>query len=221
MIIVNFKCYGEATGENALKLAKICEKVSKKTKVKIIVACQPADVYRVSSSVSIDVYGQHADAIDYGAYTGHVTVGSLKSAGAKGLILNHSEFKRVLDDIEDVLRLAKYSSMDVIVCASDSEIGEALGDLLPDYVAIEPPELIGGDVSVSCAEPELVKEAFTRIVHKHPEEGLIVGAGIHTKEDVVKALEYGATGILVSSGVVLAEDPEKELLELCSAFSKI
>ena len=218
MIIVNFKCYEQGTGEKAVELARICEIVSQKTKVKIVVAVQASDIFRVSKEVSIDVFGQHADAVTYGAFTGHVTVGSLKNNGAVGIILNHSEKKMILDDIEDVLREAKYNGMKVVVCASDSEIGEAVGDLLPNYVAIEPPELIGGEVSVSTASSELIKEAFRRIVKKHPAEGLIVGAGIKTKDDVRKSLEYGAVGVLVSSHVVLAKDPEKVLLELCAGF---
>ena len=36
ILIINFKTYEKATGNNALKLAKICDKVSKQTKIKII-----------------------------------------------------------------------------------------------------------------------------------------------------------------------------------------
>jgi triosephosphate isomerase len=43
---------------------------------------------------------------------------------------------------------------------------------------------------------------------------LLVGAGIKTREDVVKALELGADGILIASGVDLAKNHEKALKDL-------
>ena len=67
LIIVNFKTYKEATGENAVKMAKMCESAAHnaKNKVKIAVAVQTADIFRVASAVDkklIDVYAQHIDA---------------------------------------------------------------------------------------------------------------------------------------------------------------
>ena len=219
MIIVNFKCYEESTGANAVKLALICEKVSKEMNVPILVAVQPADIYRVSKEVTIDVYGQHADAVHYGAFTGHVIVECLKENGAVGVLLNHSEKRMLIDEIEYVLHQARNNLFGVVICVSDSEIGEALSDLLPDSIAIEPPALIGGDVSVSVAKPSIISEAYDRIVKKN-KVNLLVGAGIKTKDDVQRALDLGATGILVSSGVVLSKNPEKVLREFCEAFSK-
>ncbi len=47
---------------------------------------------------------------------------------------------------------------------------------------------------------------------------IIIGAGVHSAADVKAGLEFGAKGVLVATDVVLAEDPEKELRELASAF---
>ena len=47
---------------------------------------------------------------------------------------------------------------------------------------------------------------------------LIVGAGIHSRDDVKKSLELGATGIAVAKDILKAENPKKELLDLVEGF---
>ena len=61
IIIVNFKTYRSATGAKALKLAKICEKVAKKTKINIAVAVQVGDIYRITSQTTLPVIAEHMD----------------------------------------------------------------------------------------------------------------------------------------------------------------
>ena len=100
LIVLNFKTYREATGDNALRLAEICEDVSKEYSVKIIAAPQVADIHAISEAVKIPVYAQHIDGVGYGGFTGHVTAASLKAAGASGSLINHSERRLKLADIE-------------------------------------------------------------------------------------------------------------------------
>ncbi len=215
IIIVNFKCYKEATGKNAEKLVKLFEKVAKKfPKIKIVAAVQYSDIYKLNKLVKkIDIYAQHVDSVTPGPFTGHISALSLKESGAKGVILNHSEKNITIDEIEDALRVSKYNGLKVVVCASDDIIGRELSTLKPDYIAVEPPELIGGNISVSKANPNIIKRSFEKIKNK-----LIVGAGVKNQEDVRIAVKLGATGILVSSGVVLAKNPEKALEDLCKGF---
>ena len=101
-----------------------------------------------------------------------------------------------------------------IVCAENNVEGKKFADMGADFIAIEVPELIGGDVSVSTAHPELIVEAVKQI---GPGK-VIVGAGIKTADDVKKALELGAVGVLVSSGIVKAADSLAALRELCGAL---
>ncbi|MPN52062.1 hypothetical protein SDC9_199714 [bioreactor metagenome] len=44
--------------------------------------------------------------------------------------------------------------------------------------------------------------------------GVLCGAGIKTGLDVANAIELGAMGVLVASGVVRAVDPKGALLDL-------
>jgi triosephosphate isomerase len=47
---------------------------------------------------------------------------------------------------------------------------------------------------------------------------VLVGAGVKTAEDVRLSLEYGASGVLLASGVTKSFDPEKTLYDLVSGL---
>ncbi|MEK6858219.1 MAG: triose-phosphate isomerase, partial [Nanoarchaeota archaeon] len=212
--IVNFKSYPNATGRNALTLAKICDKVSQATNTQIIICVQTADIPLIAKSVKIPVFAQNVDPYEAGAHTGWVLAENLKEHGAQGTLLNHSEHKLSIDVLKKCLLRAKAAHLLTIVCAETSEEARLVASLKPDAIAIEPPELIGSDISVSSAKPELIEQSV-RAVSFVP---ILCGAGIHTKDDVSKAIKLGAKGILVSSGVVNSPNPEKALKELVSGL---
>jgi triosephosphate isomerase len=216
MIIVNFKTYKESTGENAVKLAKACEKAAKESGKEIILVPQTADIYRVSKAVKLKILAQHADPIDYGSNTGHILIESLKEAGAIGTLINHSENRIPLQKIKDIVEKCKHKTFMTVVCAKDVDEVEQMTRLEPDYVAYEPPELIGGDISVSTAKPEVITESVEKAsVRNVP---LIVGAGIKNMEDVKISIDLGAKGVLVASGVVKAADQKKAVEELAKGL---
>ena len=220
VIIVNFKAYSESLGKRGLELAKICERVSLERDVNIMVAVQTVDLKYIANAVSIPVLAQHADCITPGAHTGFITPAALKEAGAYGTLLNHSEHRLRLDVLSNSISLSKKNGLFTVVCANDVEQGKAVGEFLPDLVAIEPPELIGGDISVTNSNPDLVRDSVLEINEVLVEgkvrklNRVLVGAGIKTEEDVKKSIELGAVGVLIASGVVKAKDPYKELLKL-------
>jgi triosephosphate isomerase (TIM) len=212
MIFVNFKTYQQGTGESALNLARICQEVSQQTEVPIFPIVQAADIFRLSSQ-GFFVWAQHVDGIDFGPYTGSLLPESVLLAGAKGTLLNHAEKKLALAEIQKIME--KFSGQ-TLICASSLEEGRQLSSLKPNFLAYEPPELIGGKISVSQAQPEVI----TAFINEIKEIPVLVGAGIHQKEDVQKALSLGAKGILISSDVVLSENPGQELLNLAEGFKK-
>ncbi|MCL4406555.1 triose-phosphate isomerase [Candidatus Parvarchaeota archaeon] len=89
----------------------------------------------------------------------------------------------------------------------------------PTAIAYEPPELIGGDISVSSSKPEIVKE-FCDIVKSGSASLPLIGAGIKTPEDVKKSVELGAEGILVASGVMKSKDFESEIEGLAAPLAE-
>ena len=217
VMVVNTKAYKEGMGKEAIKIAKIMEKIGEETGIKMIIAVQPADIYRVASNVAIDVFAQHFDAIEYGSHTGWIHIDSIKEAGAKGSIINHSEHRLTIDEIKKGVEILHKRNMTSIVCASDNEIAKSIAVFNPKYVAVEPPELIGGDVSVTKAKPSVVKNAVES-VKEISNSNVLCGAGIKNGSDAKKAIELGANGILVASGVVKAKDKEKVIKEMAEAM---
>lgn len=216
IVILNFKTYLESTGEKALNLAKISQEVAEETGVNIAVAPQHADLLRISSQMGIPVLAQHVDAVDAGGHTGSVLLESVKDAGASGTLINHSEMRMKLADIQQVVKKATEQEMISVLCTNNIETSAAAATLQPTFVAIEPPELIGSGIPVSQAEPEIV-EGTVDIMHQiNPDVKVLCGAGISTGEDMKAALDLGSEGVLLASGIVLAEDPKKALLDLVS-----
>jgi len=211
LLVVNFKTYIEATGKRAIELAKIAEEVSRETGATIIVTPQITDIEPVSRIVDIPVYSQHIDSVRPGAHTGHVIAEAVKSAGADGSLLNHSERRIKASEIAESLKLCVDADLRSLVCADTTEASVEIAKMLPDMIAIEPPELIGTGVSVSKARPELITESVKQIRKVNHTVRVLCGAGITTAEDVSKALELGSEGVLVASAVVKSEDPRAVL----------
>jgi len=221
LILINFKCYAEATGKNALKLAKVCERVSKKYKINISVAPQFVDIYRIRTKVKIPIFTQHIDPIKTGAFTGHVSALAVKEAGAIGSLINHSEKRLSLKDINKCIQLARKHELISIVCSDTLMKSKQIALLKPDFIAYEPPELIGTGVSVSKAKPQVVSETVKLIKRINPRIKVLCGAGIVDGEDVKKALELGTEGVLVASGVVKADSPKEVLKDFAKAIREI
>ncbi len=214
LIVVNFKTYTEGTGENAVRMAKYCEEVSRDSGVDIIACPQTPDIYRVASSVKIPVFAQHIDGMGAGSYTGHITADCIKAAGARGTLINHSERRLVLADIDSALQAAKKSGLTAIVCTNNIAVTKAASVLAPGFVAIEPPELIGSGIPVSKADPDIVRGSVSAVKKIAPDVEVLCGAGISRGEDVAAALELGTAGVLLASGVIKAKDPRAALLDL-------
>ena len=214
VILVNFKTYPEALGPRAVALAKACAEVGDRLGASIVVAPAATDVARVAHEVRIPVFAQHVDAVEAGARTGWLPPEAALEAGAAGTLLNHSERKVPLKDLESLVPRCASLGLEVVVCAGDlREVGTVAG-LSPDYVAIEPPELIGGDVSVTRAKPEVVSGAVERVRSTNPKVDVLCGAGVRAARDVSRAIELGTVGVLLATAVVKAKDPKKALTDL-------
>lgn len=214
VVIVNFKTYREVEGYRSLSIARFCQDVSKETGVCIAVCPPLVELSTVASSVNIPVLAQHTDPVKPGSHTGWTTPEAVKAAGASGALLNHSEHKMMLSDISTSVRLCRSATLQTVVCADSAETAGACAFLKPDFIAIEPPELIGGEVSVTNAKPEVVENAV-RAVHRIDDNiPVLCGAGVKTGEDAKRAIELGARGILLASGVVKSEDVKKALQDL-------
>lgn len=213
MLIINFKAYSKGTGKEARGTAKKCINATEDMDHELIISPQPEDILRIDD-LDTEIYSQHITSFKPGSHTGHPVAEGLKDAGASGTLLNHSE-RRITDKemLERTIERAEANDMTTVVCAQTPEDCEEISQMNPDYVAFEPPELIGGDKAVSEAEPELIEEAYER-----SEAPLLAGAGIKDSDDVEKAIELGCEGVLVASGVVKSDKPGESARELMSGL---
>jgi len=216
-LFVNFKTYEEGTGEKALSLARLMASFNT-GEVDIIPVCQAAGLLLISQSVPLRVFAQHADPVGFGANTGMILPESLKSAGAFGTIINHAENKRDNDFVKKAIGRCHGAGLKVMACAESLERARQIAKFSPDFLAIEPPELIGGDISVSTANPGLICDSVKEIRKINPQIIVITGAGIKSAGDVAKAIELGTSGVFVASGIVCAKDKEYALQTLLSGF---
>lgn len=217
LILVNFKTYIEGTGRKALELAKSAEKANRETGVCIGLAPQFTDIARLAQTVSLPIFAQHIDPTGPGSFTGHILPEAVEAAGAVGSLINHSERRLKLADIEAAVARAKALSLASVVCTNNASVSASAAALKPDFIAIEPPELIGTGIPVSKAKPEIVTDTVTLVRKVNPDVTILCGAGITQGDDVASALKLGTRGVLVASGIVKAKEPYKALLDFAKA----
>lgn len=217
LVLVNFKCYLEATGARAVQLAKYAQQASEKFGVAVVVSPQAADVRLVSQETELPVFAQHVDPITPGSHTGHILAESMLEAGAVGVLVNHSERRLEASVIEEIIAKARYLGLTTVVCANTSAVAAAVASLGPDMIAVEPPELIGTGVAVSKAKPEVITDTVSRIRRITDKATILCGAGITSGEDVREAIRLGTQGVLVASGVVKAKDQAAAIEDLAAA----
>ncbi|MFB6283818.1 MAG: triose-phosphate isomerase [Halobacteria archaeon] len=215
ILIVNLKTYGKGTGSGAVEVARQARDVEEETGVDVVVSPQPADLSAVAET-GCSTYAQHIDSVEPGSNTGSILAESAEDAGAIGTLLNHSENRLKLADIDGSLKAARRVGFETVVCANNPKQSGAAANLEPDYVAVEPPELIGTGTPVSQADPDIVTDTVEE-VRDVSDSGVLCGAGISNGDDVEAAVELGAEGVLVASGVVKAESPKEAMLDLVTA----
>ena len=218
-IVLNMKTYTESTGMNALELAKLMERIANETNVSMAIAVQASDISRCATAVDIPVYAQHIDPIKPGSSTGWTLPEAVQAAGAVGTLINHSEHRLILADIDTCPTRAKGLSLDTLVCTNNVATSKAVSTFSPMMIAVEPPELIGGDISVTTADPGIVSSTVQAVRGLNKTVKILCGAGVKNGRDVAKAIELGADGVLLASGVVKAKNKEEVLRDLAAGMS--
>ncbi|MFT4921711.1 MAG: triosephosphate isomerase [Haloarculaceae archaeon] len=208
-VLVNLKAYPC----DPVTVASAAEAVANDANATVAVAPQAAHIERVADT-GVETWAQHVSPVGHGSHTGSTLAEAAASAGATGTLLNHSEQRLKLADIDGALAATDRTDLSTVVCANNPEQIAAVAALGPDAVAVEPPELIGTGTPVSQADPDIVRDAVEAAESVDPSVDVYCGAGISTGEDVVAASDLGADGVLLASGVAKAEDPQAALESL-------
>lgn len=218
LFILNLKAYPQALGEAAEAIGRELERQARSAGVPAALAPATPDIAYLSRRLSLPVLAQHADPVEAGARTGAIVPEAIAAAGARGSLLNHSE--RPLSDraIDATVTRLRSLGLVPVVCAPSVRSARRLARFRPPYLAVEPPELIGGTVSVSTARPGVISGTVAAVHGVSPTTRVLCGAGIQDRQDVAKALALGAEGILVASAVTRASDPAAAIAELLAGF---
>jgi triosephosphate isomerase len=215
-LFLNLKAYSEVDGPFCEQVAAYAVEVTEETGVQVVV-CPPYTWIQAAASSGAVVYAQHADAVDAGAKTGFMPPELLRHAGASGSILNHSEHRIGMEQIKFLVHKMRELGMHTLLCAETADSASSLAKLNPDFIAVEPPELIGTGISVSRAKPELIVEAVNSVASAG-NIPLIAGAGIVDAADVRRARELGANGALVASAIVHSKRRRELIREMATAL---
>lgn len=233
LLVVNFKTYDESTGDNALELLRVCDRVASESGVDIVAVPALLDLERCCRTAKeeglndVVIFAQHVDPSfkegKLGNNTGRILAAKLRELGVQGSLLNHSERKLTRRAGEDMdvgeikarVSALKAEGLKSIVCcgweAQDLTVkeGKLIAASKPDYIAVEPPEMIGGDVSVTT-KPELITGFVKAIMDVDKNIGILTGAGVKNGEHAAKAIKLGTKGVLVASGIVKPKEGAQE-----------
>ena len=218
LFVLNLKVYPNCLGGAAVRIGSAFDQALRDAGLRGAIAPATPDLGTLARELRTPVIAQHADAVEAGPHTGYVVPEAIAAAGGRGSLVNHSEHRLAFPDIAAVLERLSAVGLEAVLCARDIEDSRGVARLHPRFLAVEPPELIGGTRSVSAAQPSVVSGTVAAVREVWPATHVLCGAGIHTRTDVRRAFELGAEGILVSSAVTRAADPGSAIAELIAGF---
>ncbi len=213
LIVVNFKTYSTAMAESAEVLGKHMSSI--KSNARMVAVVSAFDLSSVSSINGLEVWSQHLDPVGQGSHTGWLEPQTAIARGASGTIINHAEHKVTIEHVMSLMEMLP-DGFPVCACAADVDEARALAEIGPTFIAVEPPELIGGDISVTTADPSIVSDTVAAVKEVNPKVRVLCGAGVKNGQDVATAIDLGAEGVLLASGVTKANDVIAVLNDLVS-----
>ena len=217
LIVVNFKTYATAMGKKAVELAQAMERASNEH-VRMVAVVSAFDLHAVKlAAPTLEVWSQHLDPVGQGSFTGWLQPENAIERGAVGTIINHAEHKVDIEHVQDLMQQLP-NTFPICACAADVEEAHRLAELGPTFIAVEPPELIGGDISVTTADPAIVSDTVAAVRNINSNVRVLCGAGVKDGKDVRTAVELGAHGVLLASGVTKASDVDAVLADLVAGL---
>lgn len=220
MVLLNLKTYMESTGLNCKKLLDIANEylhtADQKIKDRVIFVVAQTDLFWAKQNYpQLIIAAQHVDNKTAGSTTGWTTPETLLSYGVHFSLFNHSEHRMYSDSIVQDIKDIQSKGIKLIVCCENTEEALKIAEANPFSIAYEPKDLIGSGVSVTT-RPQAVEEFVKSLSNQ---KNILIGAGVSTGEDVAKAIELGAEGVLLASAFVKASDPKAKLAELVQPFA--
>jgi len=205
-------------GDDVLALALAAEAASKKYDVDIIFSTPIVELRRVAEATErIFVFAPHMDPIVPGRGIADILPESLVAAGAKGVVLNHSEKSISLSELAQTIHRADEVGLATIVCTGTAVESAAVAKLRPNIILAEPIGLIG---TGQTSDMEYILSAIRAVKDVDPDIFVIQGAGINNGDDVYRVMHAGAEATGSSSGIIKAKDRAAMVDEMVGAVRR-
>lgn len=214
--IVNPKSY--LYGDDAMKLAKISDKLAAKYNIDCIFTGQLVDLPEIARETKhLIITAQHMDSLYPGRGMGHVLPEALIHRGIKAVVLNHAEKPLTIAELDATIKRAKEVGLLTIVCSDTVEQCKAIAELGPDVMICEPDSLIG---TGNSSNADYIKQTTEAVRSVNPNILIMQAAGVSTGADVEKIMKLGADGTGGTSGIIKASSWEDKISEMMSALVK-
>ena len=195
-------------GDAVLEYAKVADAAAIEFDIDVIFVAPYTEIRRVSENTErIIVFAPYMDALRPGRGLTEILPEAVSAAGAKGVVLNHSERPMTLTALKKTIDRANELDLLTFVCADTISEAQAIAHLHPDIMNPEPTELIGtGQVSGM----RFVKDVI------HPNILVEQAAGITTAQQVYDFIMAGSEAAGSSSGILNSSEPYALLTEMIS-----
>ncbi|MEA5077471.1 MAG: triose-phosphate isomerase [Anaerolineaceae bacterium] len=205
-------------GDAVLAYAKAADAAAKEFDIDVIFVAPYTDIRRICENTDrLIVFAPYMDAIRPGRGIADVLPEALKAAGAKGVVLNHSERPMTLNALKKTIDRANELDLISFVCADSTAEAEAIAHLHPDILNPEPAELIG---SGKVSDMGFVKEVIRAVKAIAPNIYVEQAAGITTAQQVYDFILAGSQAAGAASGILKSSDPYRLLNEMVGAVRK-
>jgi Triosephosphate isomerase len=212
---------GYAWGAEAVRLARAADRLCEEFGVSIVFDPQAVDIPAVARETRhLLLFAQHLDPVTPGRGIGGMLAEAIREAGADGAMLNHSERRMTLGDINVAIRRAREVGLATMVYADSPEEAAAVAMLGPDIVLAEPPELIATSRSAATEMRAFVERSVELVGRVDPGIVIMCGAGIQTPDDVTRMMALGVDGTGSSSGILRAPDPVAQMRAMVTAMHR-
>ncbi|NLJ41463.1 MAG: triose-phosphate isomerase, partial [Clostridiales bacterium] len=131
-------------GDTLLEYAKAADAAAAKYDIDVLFITSPIEIRRVAENTkNLIILAPYMDTLYPGRGMADILPEGLKDAGAKGVVVNHSEKPMSLPAIKATIDRAKELDFLVFACADTIAEAKAIAHLSPDIINPEPTELIG------------------------------------------------------------------------------
>ena len=199
-------------GDAVLDLAKTADAAAKEYDIDVIFVTPYTEIRRVSENTErIFVFAPYMDALRPGRGISEILPEAVKAAGAKGVVLNHSERPMTLTALKKTIDRANELDLLTFVCADTVAEAQAIAHLHPDIMNPEPTELIG---SGQVSDMRYVRDVINAVKTIDPNILVEQAAGITSAQQVYDFIMAGSEAAGSSSGILNSADPHALLKEM-------